>query len=161
MNAQQAARANNATVILDDYNPFDEDEKSNSKSQYMAGGTNPMAPKSPPQIPAYNQSAGGHHQQPSTNQAYGSAGSAAPQISTAELQVSKRDMGWDGWVGGGKSVRVCVWVYFCGRVGVSVIHVMRCTQIKIWMNFYQLCYYDDDAVTFIFILYSLSIHIRL
>lgn len=76
MSAQQAPRAN-ATGILDDYNPF-EDEDKTKKSQYNEGSTNITAkqPSSPPQIPAYNQSS-------QSNQAYG-----APQISTAELQVS-------------------------------------------------------------------------
>lgn len=77
MTAQQAPRAN-ATGILDDYNPF-EDEDKTKKSQYNEGSTNITVkpPSSPPQIPAYNQSS-------QSNQAYGGA---APQISTAELQV--------------------------------------------------------------------------
>lgn len=86
VSAQQAARVNSATVILDDYNPFDEDEKSNSKSsQYNEGSTNPMVSKSTPP-PPYNQNAS-HSTTAATNQAYGSA-SGAPQISTAELQVT-------------------------------------------------------------------------
>lgn len=77
--AQQARTnaTNNAIVILDDYNPFEEDDK-NKKSQYTEGSNNILAPQSQSQIPAYNQSS-------QSNQAYGTG--TAPQISTAELQV--------------------------------------------------------------------------
>lgn len=62
---------NQAIVVLDDYHPFDE----NTTPNKFADGNNVAQQQS--QIPAYNNQ---------SRQAYGT--SPAPQISTAELQVS-------------------------------------------------------------------------
>lgn len=75
---QQARIASSNNVILDNYTPFDDEDKTR-KSQYNEGSNNLIASQGtvPSQIPAYNQSS------TQSNQVYG----AAPQISTAELQV--------------------------------------------------------------------------
>lgn len=82
------------SAILDDYNPFDNEERTRSTSQYTAGAHNPVAPpsfgsgSSPP--PAYANTTS-----PSSS-AYGSAGSGAAasgaQISTAELQRRQEEL---------------------------------------------------------------------
>lgn len=87
--AAPVAAINNA--ILDEYNPFDDDDRTRSASQYAAGSSNPVQPAtfggggiaSPPQIPPYNQSASGQ------SSAYGSA---VPQITTAEFQRRQEEL---------------------------------------------------------------------
>lgn len=71
---QQAVRVAPQTNILEDYNPFDEDNQNVRNTQAPTNQTQPTFPQS---FPAYNQNS-------QTNSAYGSA---APQISTEELQV--------------------------------------------------------------------------
>lgn len=60
------------TNVLEDYNPFDDN------TQVRNAAPPPTSPPTQTTIPAYNQTF-------PTNSAYGTA----PQISTAELQVSK------------------------------------------------------------------------
>lgn len=63
---------NQAIVVLDDYHPFDDEKAKPNKFSDGVG----QQQQQHAQIPAYNQS----------RQAYGTQ--AAPQISTAELQVN-------------------------------------------------------------------------
>lgn len=78
----------NQNAILDEYNPFDDDDRTRSASQYSAGSTNPVqqppAYTSQPQVPSYNNQ--------STGATYGSSGSAAPQITTAEFQRRQEEL---------------------------------------------------------------------
>ncbi len=65
---------NQAIVVLDDYHPFEDDHTKPNK--FNDGNVGQQQQQS--QIPAYNNQ--------SARQAYGTQ--AAPQISTAELQVN-------------------------------------------------------------------------
>lgn len=79
--------SNNA--ILDEYNPFDDDDRTRNASQYSAGSSNPVV-QPQTQIPSYNQSGGGGASQ---NNSYGSSGGAGiPQIPTAELQRRQEEL---------------------------------------------------------------------
>lgn len=84
-------------AILDDYNPFEAEDRTRSASQYTAGANNPIAPPQqqqqsftagpPPQFPAYNSGSAA----PSAGPAYGS-GATGAQISTAELQRRQEEL---------------------------------------------------------------------
>lgn len=82
------------SAILDDYNPFDNEDRTRSSSQYTAGASNPVAPQpfggagsaSPPPTFAASTS-------PTSSSAYGSAGSGAgAHISTADLQRRQEEL---------------------------------------------------------------------
>lgn len=82
-----AALTNNA--ILDDYNPFDDNDQRNSASQYSAGSSNPVlqpASSYQPQNQSFPPNA-------PTATSYGSSGSGAvPQITTAEFQRRQEEL---------------------------------------------------------------------
>lgn len=67
---------NQAIVVLDDYHPFEDENTKPNK--FTGGNVQQQQQQQQSQIPAYNNQ--------SARQAYGTQ--AAPQISTAELQVN-------------------------------------------------------------------------
>lgn len=86
--ARTAVNPNSA--ILDDYNPFDNEDRTRSASQYTAGASNPVAaPQSAiPQFPAFSPTAGS-----GPGPAYGgTSASSSAQISTAELQRRQEEL---------------------------------------------------------------------
>lgn len=105
---------NQAIVVLDDYHPFeDEKAKPNKFSDDYVG----QQQQQQAQIPAYNNQ---------SRQAYGTQ--AAPQISTAELQVNFID---ENFVFCCRlTLQTCSWNYFIKSASTRRIRTKSCRHRK-------------------------------